>query len=115
AGRALPALVVEGAHRRDRRAVGRVLALPDHLVQGLAVDRQLERLAHARVVGERRADVPGGRGRLPVFVPQVDAEPGPTNPRHAGDVELRLLAEARRVRRVDQVHEVDVARAEVGE
>src|SRR5262245_30748671 len=41
ARRALSALVVEGAHRRDGRAVRRVLALPDDLVQRLAVDREL--------------------------------------------------------------------------
>ena len=63
-----------GSPARSGVQSGRVLAFPDHLVQRLAVDRQLERLAHARVVGQRRAEV-AGRGRwLPVLVPQVDVE-----------------------------------------
>ena len=42
AARALAALVEEDADRRDRRAARRVLAVPRHLVQGLAVDAELE-------------------------------------------------------------------------
>src|SRR2546422_6575719 len=62
AGRALAALVVEGADRRDRRAARRVLTVPRDLVQRLAVDREIEGLAHARIVGQRGAEVAGRLG-----------------------------------------------------
>src|SRR5207244_12296887 len=53
AGWALAALVVEGADRRDRRAPGRVLAVPRHLVQGLAVAGELEGRPRPRIAGAR--------------------------------------------------------------
>src|SRR5437867_4549552 len=57
AGRALAALVEEDADRRDRRAPRREEAVPGDLVQRFSIDAELERLANARVVGERRAEI----------------------------------------------------------
>src|SRR2546427_2949640 len=67
---ALAALVEERAVRRDRGAAGRVQAVPRHLIEGLAVDRELERLPNARVVREWRAEVPR-RLRLAALVVAV--------------------------------------------
>src|SRR5439155_5790571 len=114
ARRAFPALVEERADRRDRGTPRRVQAVPRHLVERLAVDRELERLANARVVGERRPEVPG-RLRLATLVAEVDGDAVVPEARHVRDLEPTLLLEARRVRRRDQVHDVDVAGAQVGQ
>src|SRR5215468_8185019 len=55
---------------------------------------------------------PGAAGGLP-FLFQVDVERRVADPRHAGDLELAFRAEARRVGRIHQVHEIDVAGAKV--
>ncbi len=112
AGGALPALVVEGADRAERRAAGRVLSLPHHLVEGVPVDRQVQRLPHAGVVGERGAEV-ARRVLLAGLVPEVDGDAGVGEPGHARDLEPALLPEAHRVARRHQVRHVDVTRAQV--
>src|SRR5256712_1598317 len=109
---ALTALVEERAVRRDRGAAGRVQAVPRHLIEGLAVDRELERLPNAWVVCEWRAEVPR-RLRLADLVVEVDGDAVVAEARHVRDLEPPFLLEARRVGRRHQVHEVDVARAEV--
>src|SRR5712691_149342 len=109
---ALAALVEERAVRRERGAAGRVQAVPRHLIEGLAVDRELERLPNARVVREWRAEVPR-RLRLAALVVEVDGDAVVAEARHVRDLEPPFLLEARRVGRRHQVHEVDVARAEV--
>src|SRR5215471_3647661 len=110
----LPALVEERAHRRDRRAARRVLPVPRHLVQRLAVDGEVEGLAHARVVRERRAEV-SRRLRLARLVVEVDGDPRVADARDARHLETPFLLEAHRVGGRHQVHEVDVARAQIRE
>src|SRR5712664_1460449 len=110
----LAALVVERADRGDRGAGRRVLAVPRHLVDGLAVEAQVEGLAHPWVVGERGAQVAGRLG-LAGLVPLVDGHAGVAEAGHARHLEAPFLLQVHRVGRGHQVHDVDVARAQVGE
>src|SRR5712691_6661646 len=114
AARALPALVIERAHRRDGSAADRVLALPGHLVQGLTIDREVERLADARVVGERRSEV-SRRARLAVLVPDIEREARVADARDARHFEPAFLLQAGGLGRSDEVHHVDVPRPEIRE
>src|SRR5437588_8537607 len=70
---ALARLVREGADGRDRGAAGRVEAVPHHLVERLTVDGELEGLAHARIVGQGRAEI-ARRALLARLVAQVDVD-----------------------------------------
>src|SRR5881392_2670989 len=68
------------ARRREWRTAREHRAAEDHLVQGLAVDCHLERLAQVGFRGERRADVRAALQQA-VLVPDVErqalvAEPG---------------------------------------
>src|SRR5438093_1980463 len=111
---ALARLVEEHADRRDGRASRRVKAVPHHLVQRLAVDGELQRLAHARVVGERRAEI-ARRVLLARLVSQVDRDALVAEPRHVGQLEASFALDGGGIARPHHVHHVDVARAQVRE
>src|SRR5689334_781887 len=80
---ALARLVEEHAVGRDRPAPHGVLAVVGHLVERLAIDRQLQRLAHPRVVGQRRAQI-AGRVLLAGLVVDVDRDRVEAETGHAG-------------------------------
>ena len=113
-GRALAALVVKRAHGGDRRAARRVLAVPGHLVQRFAVDTEIERLADPWIIGEGRPQI-DRRCVLPVLVVEVDGDAQIVEAGDAGHLEPALLLQAGGIGRRDQVHHVDVARAQVGQ
>src|SRR6266446_6451474 len=110
----LPALVVKGAHGRDRRAPRRVLAFPRYLVQRLAVDAVVERLPDPRVVGQRGAEV-AGRVLLSGLVAHVDGDALVAEPGHVRHLEAPLALDGGGVGRRHLVHDGDVAGSQVGQ
>ena len=113
-GGALAALVIERAHGGDRRAARRVLAVPGDLIQCLTIDAEIQRLANPGIVGERRPQI-DRRRVLPVLVVEVDGDALIVEAGNAGDHEPALLLQAGGVRRPDELHHVDIPRAQVGQ
>src|SRR5919202_5492782 len=112
AGRALERLVEERAHWRDRPAPRRVVTREDDLVDRVAVERQGQRLAQLRVLGERRADVLHGLAE-PVLVADVDRQALVAERRDVEQRQVRVAADRLGRDRVEALGDVDVARAQV--
>ena len=103
----------EGAHRGDGRAARRVLAVPRDLVRASRSMLEVEGLAHPRVVGERRAQIAGGLG-LARLAALVDGDAGSRRCRGAGASKRPSFFKFTEVGGRHLVHDVDVARAQVG-
>jgi hypothetical protein len=84
------------------------------LIECLAVDGQLQRFPHPRIVGQRRAEI-ARRVRLPGLVVQIDADRVEAQPGDAGDLEAAFFLEARGVGGRHEMHDVDVPGPQVGQ
>ena len=76
-----------------------------------AIDAELEGLAHARVVSQRRAEI-AGRVRLAGLVAEVDGD-ALIAERSRSRLEAPLALDSGRVGRRHLVHEVDIARFQI--
>ena len=86
---------------------GLEFSVENHLVQGVAIDRQFERLAHSLVLPERRL--------RPFAVVEVERETHIAEPGDRRQLEPTILAHRVEVGRGDALDQVELARLQIGE
>src|SRR5579883_869359 len=100
-------LVEPRAHRRERLIARKVLAIIDRLHERLAIDRQGERLADARILAEDR--------RRAGAVADVGGDADIADLGNRRDFEIRIVAHGGDVARLQALHEIEAAGLQVGD